>query len=519
MNLRAAGMTNLRAVLWGLLCSLLLAAAAQAHAVLRSAEPADGSLLAAPPEAVHLRFNEAVRPLAIRLTAPDGVETDLTAQVPGGADLAVPLPALARGTHVVSWRVASDDGHPVAGALLFSVGAAGGAAAAADGAPGLRAGLWLARFAMTAGLVLGVGGALFLAFAGPVARARRPVALACLAGLGAAPVCLGLHGLDALGLGWAALATRPPWAAGWATGFGPSVALACMAAVLALLSLRRRMLAWAAPLLLALSYAASGHAGAAEPRWLTRPLVFLHLAALTFWIGALIPLALSRTPQALRRFSAAIPPVLAVLLVSGAVLAVVQLGGEMRGFLTPYGAILAAKLAALAALLALAAVNRWQLTGPALRGRPDATARLRRSIGTEVLLAVLILGLTAGWRFTPPPRALSPAAPPAFTHLHSDAVMANLQLTPGAAGPVAALVEVTDTDLNPVEPLSVTLALSLPERGIEGLTRPAEPLLGQPGLWTVPDLLLPQPGLWLVEMEVRVTRFQLVRLSGEIALR
>src|SRR5690606_7691186 len=125
-----------------------------------SASPEDGSLVETAPDAVRLRFNEAVQPLAIRLIAPDGAETDLTAAVTGAAELVVPMPGLGRGTHALSWRAASEDGHPIAGTVLFSVGEVTGTAAAMpQTGPALRGAIWLARFLMTAGLVLGVGGA------------------------------------------------------------------------------------------------------------------------------------------------------------------------------------------------------------------------------------------------------------------------------------------------------------------------------------------------------------------------
>lgn len=514
---------TIRGTLLGLLAALSLAVAAQAHAVLLSADPVEGSVLAEARASASLRFNEAVKPLSIRLIAPDGAETDLTAQVPGAAELVIPLPDLVRGTHVLSWRVASDDGHPVAGSLLFSMGEASRAAPPVEGDPAVRAALWLARFVMTAGLVLGIGGTLFGTWTGLAAWAWRPVSWgATIVGLIAAPASLGLHGLDALGLGLAGLAAPAPWLAAWGTSLGPSIAMAMAAAVLALAAWRWRGLAWAALVLLGVSYAASGHAGAANPRWLTRPVVVLHLLALTFWIGALIPLALAGTSEALRRFSAAIPLAVAVLLVSGGVLVAVQLGRDPAQWLTPYGYILAAKLALLAALFGLAAFNRWRLTGPALAGDTRAMARMRRSIGAELVLALAILGLVAGWRFTPPPRALAQAvagAPPAYLHLHSAEAMANLIVTPGAVGPVTVMIEVTDGDMEPVQPLAVTLALALPDRGIERLTRQAEPVADQPGIWTVADLVLPQPGRWSVELGLRLTRFKLVRLDGDLEIR
>lgn len=422
--------------------------------------------------------------------------------------------------------MASDDGHPVAGALVFSVGMVTGAATGAPASDALVQGaVWLARWVMTAGLILGVGGALFGAVTPLTRLALPPISAAAQAGLLAAPLYLGLHGLDALGLGFSGLLTLAPWVAAWGTSFGPSVALAMLAAVLALLGLRIPVLAWGALALLAIAYAASGHAGAAAPRWLTRPMVSVHLVALCFWIGALVPLAMSLRHGAggLARFSRLIPMAVILLMVSGTVLGVVQLGMDPQQWLSPYGYILAAKLTLLAVLFALAVYNRHVLTAPTLARDIAAGARLRRSIMAELVLAVAILGLTAGWRFTPPPRALAEAGPalsvPAYGHLHSDTVMADLIITPGTAGPVRAELYVTDADMHPFDPFAMTLALSLPERGVERLIRPATPVDGQPGSWVIEGLVLPLAGKWTIDLEVRRTRFNLVKLGADIVIK
>jgi copper transport protein len=54
------------------LISLAQARGADAHASLTKAEPADGAVIAAPPAALTLTFNEAVSPLVVRLIGPDG---------------------------------------------------------------------------------------------------------------------------------------------------------------------------------------------------------------------------------------------------------------------------------------------------------------------------------------------------------------------------------------------------------------------------------------------------------------
>ncbi len=506
------------------LAVLLSPVTAHAHAALLGVAPAEGTLLdAAPTEAV-LQFNETVRPLAITLIGPDGDSRDLTAAASGDSTLTIALPDLERGTQVLTWRVTSDDGHPVTGTLIFSVGEVSGAPEVTVGDPLVAGLLWGAKLVMSLGLVLGIGGALFGALAGLPPGTAPLLSRLLWLGLVMTPLALGLHGADALGLPLSALWTAGAWSTGWATSFGTMTVLALTAGLFGLAGLRIRPLAFVAVALLAAAYASAGHAGAADPRWLTRPAVFAHLAALTFWLGALIPLLcwLRRADgsPALQRFSGLIPFAVILLAASGLALGFVQMGGAgFGGWSTAYGRILAAKLTLLAILFLLAAWNRWSLTTPALRAEPQATGRLRMVIIVELILVIAILGLAAGWRFTPPPRALAmvAAAPPAYAHIMTGEVMADLTITPGSTGTVAAAISLSDGDMQPISPQAVTLAVSMPERGIERMSR--EATQDAEGLWHVPDLLLPLAGEWRVELEIRLTRFSMTRIEGTIDIK
>jgi len=116
--------------LWATLCMLarvaglflLLAAGADAHAVLIASSPANNDILAAAPEKILLRFNEAVRVVRFSVAAGDGVAREISASSTG-AEVEAPLPRpLAEGTVIFSYRVVSEDGHPVGGSVVFHVG-------------------------------------------------------------------------------------------------------------------------------------------------------------------------------------------------------------------------------------------------------------------------------------------------------------------------------------------------------------------------------------------------------------
>lgn len=172
---------------------------AAAHAELVETEPAAGARLETAPEQVLLRYSEAVSPpddaIEVFDSHGDQVETSSPSHPDGAAELvAVDLPELDDGAYVVTWRVASEDSHPIRGAYTFRVGDVAAsddadatavmdqlvAAEGGDRAVGVLFGL--DRFAGFVGMVLLVGGASFLVSLWPKGlvdrRARRLLAAA-----------------------------------------------------------------------------------------------------------------------------------------------------------------------------------------------------------------------------------------------------------------------------------------------------------------------------------------------------
>lgn len=508
------------------------ASSALAHAQLLSTVPPENALVETMPEQVALRFNEPVSPLTLKLIAANGQGLDVTAATVGGETVSVSMPAdLPRGTQVLSWRVVSTDGHPIGGTLIFSVGEVTGAAVAdVAGDRPVSVLLWFTKALMFVALFGGVGGAVFGAAVALPGTARLIATSLSLGGLVLAPATLGLQGLDALGLSLASAMSGQTWAAALSTSYGPTVLALLLAFALSVLALGGSGRGPAVAALIAgavgaAALAASGHASAAAPQWLTRPAVFLHIAGILFWTGALLPLWLlmrrrtSEADRALAAFSRIIPVAVVPLLLSGLVLAVVQMGPPGGSWLTPYGGILATKLALLAVLFGLAFWNRRWLTLPALLGDSFARYRLRRSIGVEMIVVVMILGLVAGWRFTPPPRALAAVAAarfePIVAHLIKGQTMVMLTVAPGAVGPVDAEIFVADLEHVPKDAQAVSLTLSAPTLGIEPIKH--EAVAGE-GIWRVDGLIVPAAGAWRVEVDVRLDRFDLVRASGEITV-
>ncbi len=116
----------LKIALTCLTASLLIAmgtSVVQAHAGLTSSNPEDGSTLSAPPTVIDLTFNEELLPDTVEIA----VTTEAAGLIAGvefttaGPSVQVTWPQdLPDDTYQVAYRVVSNDGHPITGAITFS---------------------------------------------------------------------------------------------------------------------------------------------------------------------------------------------------------------------------------------------------------------------------------------------------------------------------------------------------------------------------------------------------------------
>jgi len=130
----AAGLLALAALIGG----TVIAPAALAHSELVSSDPADGAVLDAPPTTVSFTFNEALMPDFVRFvgTDPSGQTGDLPVSSVEGPTATIDWPATApAGEWRVSYRVVSQDGHPIEGAITFTYAGASPTPAPTSAAP------------------------------------------------------------------------------------------------------------------------------------------------------------------------------------------------------------------------------------------------------------------------------------------------------------------------------------------------------------------------------------------------
>lgn len=183
-------------------------------------------------------------------------------------------------------------------------------------------------------------------------------------------------------------------------GTSSATALIWRLAGLAVLTVARPLALIGAAMVLA-SFTQTGHTTVFSPRLLLASLLFVHVAIVAFWFGALLPLAVvarrESAPSAVQiveRFSRIAVWWVPCLLGVGLLLAAL-LSGSWQALQSPYARLLTVKIALFASLLILAALNRSRF-GPALaRGDAGSRRAFSRTLVVEFVLIAAALSATA----------------------------------------------------------------------------------------------------------------------------
>lgn len=355
--------------------SVFWSGAAHAHAGLLESSPADSQVLDQAPDRILLRFNEPVQMTSLRLVDPAGGVVQLRSEMGDQLDrVTAALPELSNGTHVLSWRLASADGHPLGSSLVFSVGApsgnpSGSAGPVAESVPvGLTVLYAAARAAIYGASLLTAGLVIFtLLFRRHAVVVSPYPAVLLSASIAAVSTVLGLA-LQALMLADNAVFLAP---ANFSTFLAPGTSVSALLRLdgLALL-VAAAAWQWSLPVLgplgavmVVASFAFTGHTVPWGSLWLSGLLV-LHLLAIAFWAGAFWPLLVATrhadrngVAQLMAAFSVVATIVVPLLVGSGLVMVWRLVGSWSALATTAYGLTLLVKIVIVSGMLGLAALN------------------------------------------------------------------------------------------------------------------------------------------------------------------
>lgn len=151
----------------------------------------------------------------------------------------------------------------------------------------------------------------------------------------------------------------------------------------------------------ALSFGLIGHA-TKNPN-LLGPLITVHILAISYWIGGLLPLhRLARRPETMKiaahlaiTFGRQAMIIIPFLIASGLIVAYCLLESLQALYGTSYGRLLIAKIIAVSLLLALGAMNKLYWVPRLMNGDSKAAETLRASIRWEAFAFLIIFAITA----------------------------------------------------------------------------------------------------------------------------
>jgi copper transport protein len=551
---------------------LVTAGPASAHAVLEGAVPGDEQRLDAAPREVRLEFNEPVT------LAPDGLRVhDATGAVVPLGPVDASAPGVVRapvtdeipdGSYIVTWRVASADGHPVAGALVFSVGdpvqvdaallrqlfASGTAQPAAIAAIVVR---WVAYLCV----LTVAGGLLFLVWvAEPRDRAalQRIVGRAAAAGVGAAVLAVVVQAAEVSGAGLGVLARGDVLMAALTSSVGVQSVVQALALGAVVVAVGRgwELQALPAAAVAVVALIIAGHTRTTQPAWLVIGTDAIHALAAATWFGGLVLLwpAVRRRRAAgdavgaagnVARFSSVATVAVIVVTLAGAVLGWTLVRTITALTSTAYGRLLIAKVLLALVVIAVGAYNNRCLVpavvaasalepqpGPIGRGsgsvavaqaapadtQAQAWARLRRTVRTEAVVLGAVVAVTAALVAAQPAAEVAGVTGP-FSTAVAVGENADLSMTidPNQAGANSIHLYLLDDTGRPVEASNLELRLSLPANEIGPIVR--SPTFIAPGHWVHTGRELAIAGRWQIEAVVTIDRFEQRRAAVTVDVR
>ena len=259
----------------------------------------------------------------------------------------------------------------------------------------------------------------------------------------------------------------------------------------------------------------------------------VHLLSVGGWLGALPAFVLvlwtARRRQksgwydfanaVTRRFSSLAAIFVGTLLATGILNSWNLLGGLRDLWTTDYGRLVAFKIVLLAAMIAIATVNKFHLT-PRLPARA-ALRNLQHNSLAEIgigLCVLILVGYLGRLQPTTHVHLATTPIPPdaAFTHIHAPEAMADVTINPGRAGNSAITIRVSREDFTIFAAKDVRVVLDPPAASGDSLDRDAKP---QPdGTWTINDITLAPPGIWIVRVIVIAQSGETIVLDAPIVI-
>ena len=531
-----------------LVCGAVVAVSAEvveAHAGLKSSEPAASSVLEQAPKEIALNFGEAVEVSfgSIRLFDSNSqlivLPTPKYGALDGAVDaktVRVEIPELEPGSYLVVWRVASADSHPVQGAFAFQIGTRGldladlgeEILASSNTPASVRLMMGLARWLSFLGVMVLVGAMLLAIRVVGISRIDKIIFVAWMVALVGSVFVLLLQAPYALGQAMSVSEIFGSVDDVLQTRLGTWLAVrGAILMVFLLLIWRRdlhqksiyRMLASLAGIGLFATFSISGHPGMREFSVLSIGTDIVHFLCVSAWMGGLVTLVLlgrewqGKSPRVISWFSFTATISMPIMVATGVAQAWRMMEGFQNIFSTTYGIVLSVKVLLVVVAIAAGTRARQLFKSKKVEQQDLKEIKFSKTIVVESMIGIVVLAVTAVLVSVPP---LSVSGAAAFeTSVVQANVIADIRVTPARVGEVEVHVVLSPPGgaLQSIE--EATARISLVAEEIPAIPIDVK-LVGTNHFQAA--LLVPRAGDWLLEIFVNSEPGKSLRFSAVVEI-
>ena len=452
-----------------LVCGAVVAVSAEvveAHAGLKSSEPAASSVLEQAPKEIALNFGEAVEVSfgSIRLFDSNSqlivLPTPKYGALDGAVDaktVRVEIPELEPGSYLVVWRVVSADSHPVQGAFAFQIGTRGldladlgeEILASSNTPASVRLMMGLARWLSFLGVMVLVGAMLLAIRVVGISRIDKIIFGAWMVALVGSVFVLLLQAPYALGQAMSVSEIFGSVDDVLQTRLGTWLAVRGTILLAFLILIWRRdlhqksiyrMLASLAGIGLFATFSISGHPGMREFSVLSIGTDIVHFLCVSAWMGGLVTLVLlgrewqGKSPRVISWFSFTATISMPIMVATGVAQAWRMMEGFQNIFSTTYGIVLSVKVLLVVVAIAAGTRARQLFKSKKVEQQDLKEIKFSKTIVVESMIGIVVLAVTAVLVSVPP---LSVSGAAAFeTSVVQANVIADIRVTPARVGEV-----------------------------------------------------------------------------------
>ena len=538
---------------FGFVCAVVVCAGvagsidvAEAHAGLKSSEPAASSVLEQSPKEIVLNFGEAVEVSfgSIRLFDSNSKLVELPmpkyVEAYGVIDaktIRVEIPELQFGSYLVVWRVVSADSHPVQGAFAFQIGTKGlnleslsQEILASSSAPfAVKLAMGFARWLSFLGVMVMVGAMLLATRIIGLSRVDKIIFGSWITAFVGSTLILLLQAPYALGQAMSIGEVFSAVDDVLQTRLGTWLVVRGTILLAFLLLIRQRnlhdrpiyrMVAILLGIGLFATFSISGHPGMREYSALSIGTDIVHFLSVSAWMGGLVTLVLlgrkwqSESSLVISWFSFTATISMPIMVATGVAQAWRMMEGFQNILSTTYGVVFSVKVLLVIVAIAAGTRARQVFKSKKVDQQDLREIKFSRTVLAESMIGVAVLAVTAVL-VSVPPLSISGAA--AFeTSVVQANVIADLRVTPARVGEVEVHVVLSPPGGALQSITTATARISLATQAIPPIPVDLR-LVGKNHFQA--KLLLPRAGDWLFELFVEPEAGTSLRFSTSVAIR